>query len=200
MKLLLLAGALSDDPHSAEAFLGAIGTEESYQRCCCKDHACENFYYALYEMVDRAAKGAPWMDVEIWQDCIGKTVRSICADAKKGPAFERLPGGQYAFYDRLYFDCGDSVIMVEGSPNLYGCALPNEQRRSPVCLDELFPHAIGQRVEAIRFRHNSFEAATASCRQPVITVDFENGVRFRFTTNFGEMPKGSEFNYFEVFE
>lgn len=198
-KIILKAGAQLDED-GRKTVLNSIGTEESYQRCCDKNHACENIFYAFYELVDRATSGRHYLDLVPWQDCVGKTVKSIFADAKATPVLEGKPGGKYAFFGRLYFDCGDSVVMIESNPNIYGCSLPNEERDDPLCLNDTFPNLLGAVITKIKFRHNEYRIETTEYRQPVISVCFDNGQIFRFTTNFGEVPKGFEFNYFEVIE
>lgn len=197
---VILSTGVQLNAEDREAVLDSIGTEESYQRCCEGNHACENIYYAFYESVDRASSGRHFLDMLTWQDCIGKKVLAIFADAQSGPSFEQFPNDQYAIYDRFYFDCGESVVMIEGCPNIYGCALPLEERNNPRDLNSLFPKAVGATISKIEFAHEKLTIGKTGYRQPVIDVYLDNGLCFRFTTNFGEVAKDSEFNYFVVIE
>ena len=195
-KVLFRAGVKLTDKELDE-ILGDIGTEESYQRCCDCDHATENIYYALYEIVSRAGKGMPFEDVVPWQDCIGKTVQAVFADANTDQVISSLSEGRYAITDQLFFDHGDTVTLIEANPNIYGCAMPEVDRYNLKNLGELFSDVIGAKIKGIYFKHHEIKKDNGGYRQPVITISFDNGCRVRFSTNFGEVPEEETRKYFE---
>lgn len=195
-KILFHAGLRLTEKELDE-ILDAIGSEESYQRCCECDHACENIYYTFYELVQRANSGKSFEDVMTWQDCIGKTVRAVYLDANEDKPISILSIGKYAIADQLFFDHGDSVTLIEANPNIYGCAMPESERINPKLLDILFSEIIGAKFKGIFFKHREIKKKKVTYRQPVITVSFDNGQCVRFTTNFGEVPKDKTCTYFE---
>jgi len=198
-KLMIHAGAVGDDDHW-KRLLESIATEESYQRCCDEDHACENIYYAMYELVNRAFKGKR-EDILVWHDCVGKVVDAVYADAKTVPALKLMGGGKYEMVGRILFQCGEHSVVLEGNPNVYGCERISEcDMEHPMNLIEQLPFCVGATITDISFYHTEVEdkAKRTSYRQPHIILTFDNGKRLHFTTNFGEVPKGETKEYFEV--
>ena len=196
-RLLLSAGPALDGK-SGKELLDNIGTEESYQRCCDEDHACENIYYAFYEMVARYTEGRSFRDIVPWKDCIRKTVRAVYAEEGKTPPVSPFADGKMKMETRLLFDCGDSAVIIEGCPNIYGCALDTTQLQHSVDLSELFRTIIGKEIRNIYFRHGEHMEDTKCYRQPIIFVAFGNGEKIRFSTNYGEVAKEQTANFFEI--
>lgn len=55
----------------------------------------------------------------------------------------------------------------------------------------------GAAVTGISFEHREAFSGTTGYRQPNICIDLDNGVRIRFTTDFGEVPEENTSIYFE---
>lgn len=196
--LLLKAGANGDESRW-EGLLEAIGTEESYQRCCEKDNACENIYYAWYEIVRRASEGERFDDIGVWEDCIGLRIDGIIADANSSPVVSEPEDGTYFFRDQLMLLCGEKTVLIEGNPNIYLCGRPEEDELAhPVDLSQSLSFAVDAVIERIEFEHRECRKGTTSYRQPNIRIFFDNGRALRFSTNFGEVPKEETSNYFEI--
>lgn len=196
--VLLKAGAGGDEGQW-EQLLDAIGTEESYQRCCDEDHACENIYYAWYETVRRASEGKRFDDIGVWEDCIGLRVNGVIADANAGPVVSEMQDGRCFFRDQLILLCGEQAVTIEGNPNIYLCGRPApEDLVQPVDLSVRLPFAVGSVIEKIEFEHKEYREGTTYYRQPNIRVFFDNGRAMLLTTNFGEVPKGETSNYVKI--
>ena len=198
-KLMIRAGATGDE-EQRKALLETIGGEESYQRCCDQDHACENIYYAMYELVDRAFKGKH-EEILVWHDCVGKVVDAVYADAKTAPAIKPMRGRKCEMVGRIIFQCGEHSVVLEGNPNVYGCDRISEgEMEHPMSLADRLPFCVGAKIADISFYHTEVEDKKKRCsyRQPHIMLTFDTGKCLHFTTNFGEVPKGKTKEYFEV--
>lgn len=198
-KLMIRAGAAGDET-SWNELLNTIGGEESYQRCCDHNHACENIYYAMYELVERASKGKH-EDILVWHDCVGKTVDAVCADAKSAPAIKPMWGKKYEMAGRIIFQCGEHSVVLEGNPNVYGCdRISGREMEHPVSLADRLPFCVGATITDISFCHTEVEdkKKRISYCQPHIILTFNNSKHLHFTTNFGEVPERKTKTYFEV--
>lgn len=196
--ILLKAGA-HGDKGKWESLLECIGTEESYQRCCDYDHACENIYYAWYEIVRRASEGKSFDDIGVWQDCVGLKVDGIVADANRVPVVTKGKKGKILFRDQFMLLCGERAVMIEACPNIYLCKRPGAtDLANPIDLSGQLPFAAGAIIERIDFEHRGVREGKTYYRQPNIHVVFNNGRTIRFSTNFGEVPEEETSKFFEV--
>lgn len=198
-KVLIRAGATGDEKRWDE-LLNSIGGEESYQRCCEEDHACENIYYAMYELVDRAFKGKH-EEILVWHDCVGKVVDAVYADAKVAPAIKSMGDGKYEMVGRIIFQCGEHSVVLERNPNVYGCERISEREiEHPMSPVNSLSSCVGATIADISFYHTEVEdkEKRVSYRQPHIILTFDNGKRLHFTTNFGEVPEKETKTYFEI--
>lgn len=198
-KQLICAGAAGAEADWKD-LLDSIGGEESDQRCCDGNHACENMYYALYELVDRASKGN-YEDILVWHDCVGMTVDAVYADADTAPAIRPMWGRKYEMTGRIIFQCGGRSVVLEGNPNVYGCdRIPEDKLHHPVRLTKQLPFCIGATITDISFYHTTTEnkKKRISFPQPHIVLTFDSGRQLHFTTNFGKVPKKNTKNYFEL--
>ncbi|MCQ2513224.1 MAG: hypothetical protein MJ092_07570 [Lachnospiraceae bacterium] len=197
-KLLLEAGADGDEKRW-DSLLEAIGTEESYQRCCENNHECENIYYALYEIVDRAHKKLPYNDLELWDSFIGCGITSILSFSTTAESIMPIGRNKFSFPDKLYICSEDRVLVIEGNPNIYSRTNPFPEMEIDKCIpvDDL-NSILGATVTSISFEHSEVSSGTTTYRQPIIFINLDNKMRVRFSTNFGEVPKGESVTYFEI--
>lgn len=193
---LLLAG-FNPEQDAWEKTFDRIGTEESYQRCCENDHECENLFYTLYELVDRAVKGQHFADISTFHDAVGLTVRSVYAD---GPLSVRYCQTERTYFERLFFDCGSRIIVVEASPNIFVCSPQEENLSALTDVSESMRTIIGAKVTDVTFEHDEICEETTTYRQPVIYLKFNNEYMLRFTTDFGSVSKEETGIYFETLQ
>ena len=197
-KQLLLPGVTADAA-DWQSLLEMIGTEESFQRCCERDHAHENILYALYELTFCASKGEPLAGLGIWPDAVGLNIDGCYACANLTPALIDMGNGKFLVQDRLVLTSGDRAVILEGAPNIYlnscGAALRGQFRTD---LSSLLPFCRDAAIAAITFQHQEFHEGTTLYRQPVICIAFDSGAALRFTTNFGEVPEEQTAMYFEI--
>ena len=197
-KLLLEAGADSDEKQW-DSLLESIGTEESFQRCCENDHKCENIYYTFYEMVNNAHKKMPYNDINLWDCFIGQKVVTILSPNSNLEIIKPLRSGRYAIPDQLIFCSEDRTLIIEGNPNIYSRAnpVPTVDMGKCIPVDEL-NCVLGSFVTDITFKHSEVSFGTMNYRQPNIYIKLDNGIRIRFSTDFGEVPKENTSTYFEI--
>lgn len=198
VKLLLEAGADGGE-RKWDSLLKSIGAEESNQRCCEKDHKCENIYYALYEMVNSAHKKMPFDDINLWDSFIGQKVAAILSLNSDSEIIRPLRNGRYAIPHQLFLCSEDKTLIIEGNPNIYARAnpIPTVDMGKCIPVDEL-NCALGSTVTGISFQHSEVSSGTANYRQPNIYIMFDNGIRIRFSTDFGEVPEENTSTYFEI--
>lgn len=186
-------------PESWPPLLEAIGTEESYQRCCDTDHAYENILYALYEMVLRVSRHETIADLRCWEDAVGLAVDGCFACADSLPPLSPMGDGRYQLADRLVLCTGDTGIVVENNLNIYLCSRQEALSRSgQEDLSSLLPFCAGAVITEIAFEHNEVRNGNTGFRQPVIILTFDNGARLRFSTNFGEVEKSLTATYLQI--
>lgn len=197
-KLLLEAGAAGTD-EQWDSLLEAIGAEESYQRCCEGDHKCENIYYPLYEIVAHAWKGLPYSDIDLWDDFIGRKVASVLAYSADSKPVSQLERGKFEIPDKLLFLGKTRTLIIEANPNIYTRANPVPTIDMTKCIPVKELRAVvGAKVKSVSFKHEEVSFGSRICRQPNIYVSFDNGIRIRFSTNFGEVPEETSVAYFEI--
>ena len=195
MREYLRAGARAEE---LKGLLESIGIEESYQRCCCGNHAQENLLYALYELVRRASEGKGFEKISYWQDAVGKRVRACYACAETLPAIREAENGRWTIENRLVLCLDENAVVVEGSPNLYLCAdeeaFADMQRQD---ISEQLAAYVGQVIEEVRFRHRTVSGDDKQHVQGNIFLVFASGAALRISTDFGETP-GKACIYFEM--
>ena len=197
-KLLLESGATGTDEQWA-SLLKAIGTEESYQRCCAGNHKCENIYYPLYEIVAHARKGLPYSDIALWSNFIGRKVESVLSYSADSKPVSLLKNSKFEIPDKIFFLAKTKTLIIEANPNIYTRANPVPTLDMTKCIPVKELRAVvGAKVKRVSFKHEEVSSGFHIFRQPNIYVSFDNGIRIRFSTNFGEVPEGTSATYFEI--
>lgn len=197
-KVLLEAGAKGTDEQWI-SLLKAIGTEESYQRCCAGNHKCENIYYPLYEIVAHARKGLPYSDIDLWHNFIGRKVESVLAYSADSKPVSLVEGSKFEILDKILFLAKTKTLILEANPNIYTRANPVPTLDMTKCIPVKELRAVvGAKVKRVSFKHKEVSSGSQIFRQPNIYVSFDNGIRIRFSTNFGEVPEGKSATYFEI--
>ena len=190
----LLKCPLSDDKEEYERTLEAIGTEESYQRCCCECHEQENLYYAMVEMVDAKMKGLPFEGIHPFYKAIGKKIDRIIYFADKTDFVKTERGTE--FNCDFGFVCGDDVLIVHSSINILFMddrlfVLPQID-----ITDAFGDDIVGSKIIDILFEHREIVRGNTVYGQPIIIIRLDNGREIRFTHNFGEDPDSESVSRF----
>lgn len=195
-KLLVNCGIVGSEDKWAQ-LLDRVGTEESYIRCCERDHALENIFYALYELLDRGRAGIK-QDILVWHDCIGLTIDGIYCEKGEEPYAARSETQKLYFDGKLFLKSGKYAVVLEGSPNIYGCELLADEANNRTQLEDPLSHFIGSTITNICFHDTNVEKETSEFRQPHITIAFDNGLGLHVSTNFGEVPTEESTTFFEI--
>lgn len=197
-KRLLHAG-VSARKKTWEMLLEGIGTEESYQHCCQRDLACENIYYAFYELVEAAYKGTDFEGISSWQDCIGCKIDSIISFPKAEKSLEKITDCSYLVNDAVIFRSGGKVIVVEGRPNIYlKTSADRSSEQKPEDLSEELSIYIERTITNIQFSNREYKRSDSIYAIPIIEIIFDSGAALTFTNNQGEVGDNSISNTLEI--
>ena len=196
---LLLRGKIVGSEDTWSEIMERVGTEESYLRCCEREHALENIFYALYELLDRVHAGVQ-QDILVWQDCIGLKLDGICCEAEKVPRGESAEARRSYFRGKLILKSGRYAAILEGCPNIYGCELLAGGSSGNAGLEASLSPFLDHTITGIRFHDTNVVKGTADHRQPHITLIFDHGLGLHVSTDLGEVPEGESALFFETAE
>ncbi|MBQ7625296.1 MAG: hypothetical protein IJS65_08475 [Clostridia bacterium] len=161
---------------TGEAFLEAVGTEESYQRCCCNAPAVENIFYAYYELLERYIKGKEWRRVSVWQDALGKTVDAVLLKrAGKQPPY--INDGEKRLFDGcLFFLHKDgTATVVEGNPNIFVAPAPKAGGKETVDISASLGGVSGEKITDISFKAGRINVNGHIYPNNTVIISFSNG-------------------------
>lgn len=182
----ILECPLSENEDEYDEALEAIGTEESFQRCCEECHEQENLYYAMYELVDAKRHGRSFEGIHPYYNAMGKKIDKIIYFADKLD-FNHTPRGT-EFNGDFGFVCGNEVLIVNSDVNIL--FLNHRISEQPqIDVSEYFgPAVVGATIVDIAFSHKSKNRDKTCFGQPIITLKLDSGKAISFTHNFGELP------------
>ncbi len=202
-KVLFDAGAknmsIGESDDEDETPWDFIGTEGSYQDTCCHDHHLGNIYEAVYQMYLAVDEGRPYNKIESYEAALGKRIVRVCAEKPAaGDVFfdMNLITSQHknCYRQTLYFmfDCG-ALITTQYAEIWVDSNLPNT---ALVDVSERFSSLVGSTIKRITFDHNEVFKENTRYGQPVTIMEMDNGVKARFSINFGEVEEADRVAYY----
>lgn len=181
----ILECPLSENAEEYGEALDAIGSEESFQRCCEECHEQENLYYAMYELVDAKRLGKPFDGIHTYHNALGKRIDKVIYFADKND-FNYTPRGT-EFNGDFGFVFKNEVLIVTSDINIL---FMNDRisEEPQIDVSECFgASVIGATVVDITFSHKAKNRAEKCFGQPTVTLKLDNGKSVSFTHNFGEL-------------
>lgn len=180
-----------------EQLLEGIGLEESYQRCCEKNHIAENLIFACYEAVLNMKKGGSFADIDTYCSAIGMTVERIVLFGTDDDLFSDA-AGRRCFSGDIGFVCGEKALIITDGINVY--AINRIWKSMPYMdCDDLFGmEFVDNTIQSIWFSHRNIMAHKTEYGQASIHIRFTGGKEIRFTHNFGEIPENKAISRFEI--
>ena len=177
---------LAESPEDYDEALEGIGTEESYLRCCEKDHETENLFYALYELVEAKKDGRNFESIEPYYDAVGMKIDRILYFDESDTTVQKKAFTEYNA--DIGFVCGDKVLILRKGVHIL--FMNDRITETPqVDLSETFcADVIGQTIQSVSFDHKTVVKGTTHYGQPTITVELSNGQKLKFSHYFGELP------------
>ncbi len=174
---------LGNDKTEYESLLESIGTEESYQRCCEKNHDSENIFYTMYEIVNAKMENLPYESIELYYDAVGKKIDNILYFGKEGIVFSESGATEYR--EDIGFVCGEKILVIRECVNiLFINDIINEEY---VETPNLFgDNIIGSKIVNVSFEHKEIVDGRTHYGQPTIVLSLDSGKKLKFTHNFGE--------------
>ena len=174
---------LGDDKSEYESLLEGIGTEESYQRCCENNHALENLFYTMYEIVNAKMENRSYKNIELYYNAVGMQIDKLLYLGKESLAPSKEGATEYN--DDICFVCGEKILVIRECVNiLFINDIINEEY---VEIPNLFgDNIIGSRIVNVSFEHKEIVEGTTHYGQPTIVVSLDSGKKLKFTHNFGE--------------
>ena len=182
----MLQYELADDPKEYEEELKAVGTVESYQRCCEHNHDLENVFYAIYEMIEAKMEGRDYKSIEPYYDVVGLTIDKIIYFSASNTLVEK---NEFTEYNAdIGFVCGDKLFVMRDEVNiLFMNDRVNEQPQ--IDISSVFgKDAINRKIKSVSFDHKDVIKGNTHYGQPTIIIELTNGKKMKFTHNFGELP------------
>lgn len=177
-----------------EKLLELLGTEESFQRCCTVDHSLENLLYALYELVEARLEGRSTEGMDAYHAAIGRRIDGVILTGSES-CVEKA--GERTFFEGgVGLVCGESMLLVEETVNLYLAPKPQQFEAftsAPQLLGEDVPGSV---IKDISFGHTSLRRNGKTYGRPVIGIMLDSGVRLIFSHNLGELEEACYRPYF----
>ena len=177
---------LAESPEDYDEALEGIGTEESYLRCCEKDHGTENLFYALYELVEAKKDGRNFESIEPYYDAVGMKIDRILYFDESDTTVQKETFTEYNA--DIGFVCGDKVLILRKGVHILFMndritETPQVDLSQTFCAD-----VIGQTIRSVSFDHKTVVKGTTHYGQPTIIIELSNGKKLKFSHNFGELP------------
>lgn len=206
-KLLLHAGAdpsLSGYTDDDESVLSSVATEASFQRCCEANHALENLFETMYQIMDAKRQGKNFWLIEYYDVCIGRRIDSIRLYSSEAPLKGVFPivslrsRHRNCFLDTVVLDCGGKQLCVTRYVDLFVDPHIPQNAAEHADLAPRFPDCVGHMITAIDFDHAAIQRGTTFYGQSIVLIRLDNGKTIRFSTNFGEMPEKDAVAWFSI--
>lgn len=202
-KVLFGAGAknisIGENDDEDENPWGFIGIEGSYQDTCCHNHHLGNIYEAVYQMYLAVDEGRPYNGIESYEaSCDKRIIRVLAEKPENGDVFfdMNLVASQHknCYRQTLYFVFdGGALISTQYADFWVDSNLPNT---TMIDVSEKFPGFIGNTIKRITFDHNEVVKGMTHYGQPVTIIEMYNGVKARFSINFGEVEDADRAAYY----
>lgn len=175
-----------------------VAYEADRQRSGEANHAQENYFFVLHEILRAYEAGDAYQDIYGYKHALGRTITepvAFCRRAEDDRLFVDADTGDLCFTGGLRLPLeGAGVLFILDDPRL--ACMPESPAAWPkawVAVDlplEGPPGGfVGQAVMAFDFGHHVVRHGTAAYAQPILRISLSGGDTLVFTTNFGEAAR-----------
>ena len=205
-KLLLDAGARNRTLSLATADgdntpWDSIDNEGSYQGTCEHNHSLANVYEAIYQIYQAVEDKRPYSGIDSYEMAMGKKILKVLAEGNgKQPVFSPMVLPEFqkdnCFTRNLYFVYDGGVLITTRHADFWtDTVLPDVEL---VDISEYFEDAVDSTIKDITFDNKSDVEGKIQYGQPITTIEFDSGIKVRFSINFGEVEEEDMVAYFEL--